>query len=177
MLLIDLDHFKSINDRFGHAVGDRALQELFADIAKAHIGLAGTVGRWGGDEFVAVLYNASREIAATARTHPGRWKRRQGNIGGRLVNATVISTGKEISSHGAFELPSMLLKADQAALRSAKAEGRNRLAIAMPEIVASDGRRQQCRTDRAAQRCGLTERRFRWVGDSRRAPRHALRRL
>ena len=85
VLLFDLDHFKTINDRYGHAVGDRTLQ-IFADIAKAHIGTAGTVGRWGGDEFVAVLPNTTREIAATvaeriqvALEHAGA------DIDGRLI--------------------------------------------------------------------------------------------
>ena len=64
MLLFDLDRFKLINDQYGHAVGDRTLQ-IFAEIAKAHIGEAGMVGRWGSDEFVAVIPNTSREIAAT----------------------------------------------------------------------------------------------------------------
>src|SRR5919205_1292639 len=48
VLLFDLDHFKLINDRYGHAIGDRTLQ-MFADIAKAHLGQNGIVGRWGGD--------------------------------------------------------------------------------------------------------------------------------
>src|SRR5262249_38392736 len=61
VLLFDLDHFKSINDRYGHAIGDHTLQ-IFADTAKAHVGEVGLVGRWGGDEFVAVLYNTTREI-------------------------------------------------------------------------------------------------------------------
>jgi diguanylate cyclase (GGDEF)-like protein len=135
VLLFDLDHFKTINDRYGHAVGDRTLQ-IFADIAKAHIGAAGTVGRWGGDEFVAVLYNTSREIAATvAERVQVALERAAEDIDGRLVGATV-STGMAFSSHGSFELPAMLLKADQALYR-AKADGRNRLAIAVPEAVAA----------------------------------------
>jgi diguanylate cyclase (GGDEF)-like protein len=136
VLLFDLDHFKTINDRYGHAVGDRTLQ-IFADIAKAHIGVAGTVGRWGGDEFVAVLYNTSREIAATvAERIQVALERAADDIDGRLVGATV-STGMAFSSHGVFELPAMLLKADQALYR-AKADGRNRLAISMPEAMAAD---------------------------------------
>jgi diguanylate cyclase (GGDEF)-like protein len=136
VLLFDLDHFKTINDRYGHAVGDRTLQ-IFADIARAHIGMAGTVGRWGGDEFVAVLYNTSREIAATvAERIQVALEKAGADIDGRLVGATV-STGMAFSSHGAVELPVMLLKADQALYR-AKADGRNRLAIAVPEAAVDD---------------------------------------
>jgi diguanylate cyclase (GGDEF)-like protein len=136
VLLFDLDHFKTINDRYGHAVGDHTLQ-IFADIAKAHIGTAGTVGRWGGDEFVAMLPNTTREIAATvAERIQVALAHAAADIDGRLVGATV-STGIAFSSHGAFELPVMLLKADQALYR-AKADGRNRLAIAMPEAVRAE---------------------------------------
>lgn len=136
VLLFDLDHFKQINDQYGHAVGDRTLQ-IFADIAKAHVGMAGMVGRWGGDEFVAVLYNTTREIAATvAERIQIALEKAAADIDGRLVGATV-STGMAFSSHGAFELPAMLLQADQALYR-AKSEGRNRLAMSMPEAVMSD---------------------------------------
>jgi diguanylate cyclase (GGDEF)-like protein len=133
VLLFDLDNFKTINDRYGHAVGDRTLQ-IFADIAKAHIGEAGTVGRWGGDEFVAVLPNTNREIAATvAERIRIALEHEAADIDGRVVGATV-STGIAFSNHGAFELPVMLLKADQALYR-AKADGRNRLAISVPEAA------------------------------------------
>ena len=137
VLLFDLDRFKTINDQYGHAVGDRTLQ-IFAEIAKAHIGMAGTVGRWGGDEFVAVLTNTTREIAATvAERIQVALEKAAADIDGRLVGATV-STGMAFSSYGSFDLPAMLLQADQALYR-AKAEGRNRLAVAMPESApASD---------------------------------------
>jgi diguanylate cyclase (GGDEF)-like protein len=136
VLLFDLDHFKTINDRYGHAVGDRTLQ-IFADIAKAHIGTAGTVGRWGGDEFVAVLTNTTREIAATvAERIQVAMEKAAADIDGRLVGATV-STGIAFNSRGAFELPVMLLKADQALYR-AKADGRNRVAFSMPEAALPD---------------------------------------
>ena len=92
------------------------------------------MGRWGGDEFVAVLYNTSCEIAATvAERIQVAFEQSAADIEGRLVGATV-STGLAFS-RGAFELPAMLLQADQALYR-AKADGRNRLAIATPETAA-----------------------------------------
>src|SRR5208283_48456 len=62
VLLIDLDNFKSINDRFGHAVGDKVLQ-IFADTAANTVRPSDFVGRLGGEEFAAVLYNVGRERA------------------------------------------------------------------------------------------------------------------
>ena len=100
VLLFDLDHFKSINDRFGHAIGDRALQ-IFADTAQAHIGDAGLVGRWGGDEFVAVLYDTAREHAATlAERIQLAFEKAAADIDGRPVEATV-STGMVFSAERA----------------------------------------------------------------------------
>src|SRR3954453_13134358 len=62
VLLIDLDHFKSINDRFGHAIGDRVLQ-VFADAGKANMRSTDLIGRLGGEEFAALLYNTDRDKA------------------------------------------------------------------------------------------------------------------
>jgi GGDEF domain-containing protein len=69
VLLADLDHFKWVNDRFGHAVGDRVLR-LFADTAVACLRPEDLVGRLGGEGFVAILSGAGAEGAAGA--HPGR---------------------------------------------------------------------------------------------------------
>jgi len=134
ILLFDLDHFKSVNDRYGHAIGDHTLQ-IFADTAKGQVGEAGVVGRWGGDEFVAVLYNTTREIAATvAERIQVAFEKAGADIDGRVVSATV-STGVAFSTHGPFELPALLLQADQALYR-AKKDGRNRIAMFTPETAS-----------------------------------------
>ena len=65
VMLIDLDNFKSINDRFGHAVGDQVLR-IFAQSAAKNLPSAGLIGRWGGDEFAAVLYDIGRDDAKAA---------------------------------------------------------------------------------------------------------------
>jgi len=64
VLLVDIDHFKSINDRFGHAVGDRvlvALAETLRGVAQRH---AAKVARWGGEEFAVLAHVADAQAAA-----------------------------------------------------------------------------------------------------------------
>ena len=63
LLLIDVDHFKSINDRLSHGVGDRALA-LIAGVLKEHIRGSDLAVRWGGDEFLVVTRSFQRERAA-----------------------------------------------------------------------------------------------------------------
>lgn len=66
LILIDVDHFKQINDRYGHSAGDAALQWL-AKIARAEVGQAGLAMRYGGEEFaVLVPTSGGREAAALA---------------------------------------------------------------------------------------------------------------
>ena len=66
VLFIDIDHFKAINDRHGHAVGDQALS-IVANTLRAAARSFDLVGRWGGEEFVAVLVNVSdRKLDAVA---------------------------------------------------------------------------------------------------------------
>jgi diguanylate cyclase (GGDEF)-like protein/PAS domain S-box-containing protein len=61
VLVIDLDEFKAINDSFGHSCGDIALQEA-AKTLNGSLRPTDTVGRWGGDEFLAIARNVDREI-------------------------------------------------------------------------------------------------------------------
>lgn len=54
LALLDIDQFKQVNDRFGHAVGDKVLSE-FARLANEAIGAADTLARWGGEEFLLLM--------------------------------------------------------------------------------------------------------------------------
>lgn len=63
LLGMDLDHFKSVNDRYGHDVGDQVLQQVAA-VMKQHLRQADAPGRWGGEEFMVLLPGTDREGAA-----------------------------------------------------------------------------------------------------------------
>ena len=65
VLAFDLDHFKSINDRFGHHVGDATLR-LFAKMTRTTMRTNDVIGRWGGEEFVALVPGSLADAAAAA---------------------------------------------------------------------------------------------------------------
>jgi diguanylate cyclase (GGDEF)-like protein len=133
VLLIDLDHFKSINDRFGHAVGDRVLQ-LFAQIARETVRSCDLVGRLGGEEFAAVLYNAGREKAlAFAERIRSAFAEAVSDMEGLPIAATV-SIGLVANEDRPLDLAALLGLADQA-LYHAKERGRNRVEVASLELV------------------------------------------
>ena len=62
-LFLDIDHFKQVNDSYGHQVGDRVLREV-AERIKAQLRLSDTLGRYGGEEFIVLLVNADRNTAS-----------------------------------------------------------------------------------------------------------------
>jgi diguanylate cyclase (GGDEF)-like protein len=133
VVLIDLDHFKSINDRFGHAIGDRVLQ-VFAESACAAVKSNDVIGRLGGEEFAAVLYDVDRERALTiAERIRSAFAAAAVEVDGRPVMATV-SVGMVINEDATFDIATLLAQADQA-LYHAKARGRNRVEIASLDLV------------------------------------------
>jgi diguanylate cyclase (GGDEF)-like protein len=128
VLLIDLDHFKSINDRFGHAVGDRVL-EIFAGTAKNLMRSSDIVGRLGGEEFAAVLYNVSRDKARTiADAIRAGFAVAASEVDGLPVAAT-LSIGVVFSEEATLDVHELLAQADQS-LYYAKERGRDRIEVA-----------------------------------------------
>jgi len=133
VLLIDLDHFKSINDRFGHALGDRAL-EVFADAARQSVRSSDLLGRLGGEEFAAVLSDTTRDkaLAVAERIRESFAKAAQ-EVEGRPVCATV-SIGLAHCENVALDVAEQLAQADQA-LYFAKERGRNRVEVASLDMM------------------------------------------
>ena len=139
VMLLDLDNFKSINDRFGHAIGDRVLQ-LFAEVAGNCIRRADLFGRLGGEEFAAMLVDATRERAlAIAEDIRRSFAQATHEVDGRPVVATV-SIGIVISYDAVLDISALLAQADHALYR-AKDNGRNRVEIASIELILDRARR------------------------------------
>jgi diguanylate cyclase (GGDEF)-like protein len=133
VMLLDLDHFKSINDRHGHPIGDRVL-EIFAKVTSSCLRRSDLFGRLGGEEFAALLYDTDRERAlAVAEQIRTSFAAVSCEVEGRPVGGTV-SIGIVIAYDAMLGLSAHLAQADHALYR-AKDAGRNRVEIASIELV------------------------------------------
>ena len=126
VLLFDIDHFKAINDRFGHGTGDEVLVALAKRAAQVFRGMD-TLARWGGDEFVALVRNVDHEEALHIAGGLCRHVATESVDNSRIVT---ISCGVAMALDG-DNVDSVLQRAD-AALYAAKHAGRNR-AEGMPQ--------------------------------------------
>lgn len=124
LLMIDLDHFKSVNDRFGHSVGDRALCHA-ARVLRASIRNCGLVSRYGGEEFCALISTRDDE---EARRAIDALRRALENAPLRVGQATIELTASvgAVPIVDADSLERVLVRADDCVYR-AKTEGRNRV--------------------------------------------------
>lgn len=130
VMMVDIDHFKTINDNYGHAIGDSALQHMVS-ILNHNLREYDQVGRYGGEEFIVVLPTTDRDSA---------W-----GIAERVRSAveyqpTILADGREIPMTVSIGLArfepkrdpdrrSLMERADQA-LYKAKRTGRNRIVVA-----------------------------------------------
>jgi diguanylate cyclase (GGDEF)-like protein len=124
LLMFDLDHFKSINDRFGHAVGDDVLR-VFAQVVRRSTRANDIIGRLGGEEFAAIVA-APMEVAVRIgeRIRYG-FETAGATVAGHPIGATV-SIGAASSHDLVTNMDALIARADSALYR-AKGEGRNRL--------------------------------------------------
>ncbi|TDG21873.1 sensor domain-containing diguanylate cyclase [Paraburkholderia silviterrae] len=128
VLMCDLDHFKSINDRFGHAVGDEALRH-FAGVLRMHLRAGDVAGRIGGEEFAVLLDGADLDGAcALARRIQDRIAREPLECGAGTV-ALTVSIGVTQMHAGDPSAEAALSRSDVALYR-AKKDGRNRIECA-----------------------------------------------
>jgi len=128
LLMMDLDHFKQINDRLGHAAGDHYLQ-LFVSVAANALRAEDLLCRFGGEEFVALLPNTSADAAlVVANRLRTAFAEAAGPAPATLPTCVTVSIG--ISEMKTTEpLENMLRRADHA-MYQAKHNGRNRCEVA-----------------------------------------------
>lgn len=133
LALIDLDHFKQINDTFGHAMGDRTLRRAAAFLRET-LGDQALVGRYGGEEFGAILpgipIDQALPLLETLREHFPRPE-----VQGDTLLPCTLSIGLAEATEAMNDYHDWLRHADQA-LYSAKTQGRNRV-VAYTSIARS----------------------------------------
>jgi two-component system, cell cycle response regulator len=127
LMILDIDHFKQVNDGFGHDAGDEVLQEFAARIRKSIRGID-MACRSGGEEFVVLMPDTMPEIAFKVAERIRQKVEKQPfkiNAGKRYLNVTV-SIGVTGFTHGHTTGDAIMKRADEALYR-AKREGRNRV--------------------------------------------------
>jgi diguanylate cyclase (GGDEF)-like protein len=134
LLLVDVDHFKQINDRWGHLAGDQVLRHFASVLQRCTQGPAPLLGRYGGEEFVLVLAG-SGQAAAMALASLLRTRLQQHPAALASGEVTVTASVGLAMDEGQGDLSTLLAAAD-AALYRAKAEGRDRLACAAPAPIS-----------------------------------------
>jgi len=135
LLMLDLDHFKHVNDSFGHSVGDEVLKSV-GQVLRDSCRVYDVPGRYGGEEFCIVLpetrISSTTSVAERIRI---RLAQTQLAIGGQSINVTAsIGVAGLESSHeeGLVSAAALIERADRA-LYAAKHHGRNRVELWLPE--------------------------------------------
>ncbi|CAD6562584.1 diguanylate cyclase [Paraburkholderia sabiae] len=133
MAIADLDHFKQINDRFGHAAGDRAL-EHFVDTCRTELRGSDAIGRLGGEEFGILLpttpLGTGLEVVERLRV------RLKATPSSKLPQSVGLSVSIGITELSAEDLPERIISRADQALYAAKQGGRDRSEAVPPDDTA-----------------------------------------
>jgi diguanylate cyclase (GGDEF)-like protein len=138
VLMLDLDYFKSTNDRFGHAIGDEVLR-VFANMVRTSMRASDIIGRLGGEEFAVMLPEPMEFASRIAECLRAAFEQAGVNIGGHAIGAT-LSIGAAMPCNPVTDINALMARAD-AALYRAKHDGRNRLYAAEDQPAPKQGGR------------------------------------
>jgi two-component system cell cycle response regulator len=127
LLMVDVDHFKKVNDSYGHAVGDEVLMAV-ADRLSRHLRSFDTVARWGGEEFVVIMPEAETRVAmAVAERLRTKMSEQPVTVRHEVGKLNVtVSIGVAIAGDD-ITTPDDLLRAADSAMYEAKRQGRDRI--------------------------------------------------
>ncbi len=135
-MLLDIDHFKSVNDTYGHQIGDEVLK-WFAEKLRESVRAVDLPARFGGEEFLVVLPETDDAGAAVIADRTRRkiaenpFVRRQEN--GRTLEIPItVSVG--VAGMNKMDTETELIKAADKALYQAKADGRNRVVVSNEQV-------------------------------------------
>jgi len=129
VLVLDIDHFKNVNDWYGHNTGDQVLQQI-AEVIKKNIRKDDIAARWGGEEFIVILPDTSEKLAYCVgeriRREIEQWYFRAENVKGRIQVSVSVGISEVNSAEQDFS--KVVTRADQG-MYEAKYAGRNRTVI------------------------------------------------
>jgi len=129
VLVLDIDHFKNVNDRYGHSTGDQILKQI-AEIIGKNIHKDDIAARWGGEEFIIILPDTCEKLAYRVgeriRREIEQWYFKSENVQGRIQIS--VSVGIAEVNRAEHDFSKVLIRADQG-MYEAKYAGRNRTVV------------------------------------------------
>ena len=127
LAMLDIDHFKKVNDTYGHAMGDKVLRSL-SHMLSLRLRRSDIIGRYGGEEFIIILPSTEKTLALSLMNDLREAFARISHLSGGIEFRVSFSCG--IAAFPEHENPSELSEAADKAMYAAKQQGRNRVTLA-----------------------------------------------